>query len=158
MALFAEEQKVDLLSRAAEVGLDVSPTVSSLELMRIQKEKQQKEREEGEKGERERDENTVLLKRLEIEAKREQAEKERENAVLLKKVELEIRSEENRVNYRRKSEVFIRCASSDPKVGDISLYLTLFELQMERAKLPEELWVLHLIELLPNDMAQLIAR
>ncbi|GBM05616.1 hypothetical protein AVEN_202249-1 [Araneus ventricosus] len=46
----------------------------------------------------------------------------------------------------------------DPKVGDISLYLTLSELQVKRAKISEELWLSQLVGLLPNDMAQLIAR
>ncbi|GBO16085.1 hypothetical protein AVEN_15237-1 [Araneus ventricosus] len=45
-----------------------------------------------------------------------------------------------------------------PKVVDISLYLTLFERQIKRAKVTEEMWASHLIGLLPNDMAQLIAR
>ncbi|GBO04161.1 hypothetical protein AVEN_184327-1 [Araneus ventricosus] len=72
MAFFAKAQKVDLLSLAAEVDLDVSPNVGSLEFLkliqlsadyeqetftdilkavtsaRIQKEKEQKEREERE--------------------------------------------------------------------------------------------------------------
>ncbi|GBO13429.1 hypothetical protein AVEN_9897-1 [Araneus ventricosus] len=62
----------------------------------------------------------------------------------------------------RKGKIFVRFASSDtkfdPKVGDISLYLTLFERQVKRAKVPEELWVSLLIGLLPNDTAQIIAR
>ncbi|GBM06335.1 hypothetical protein AVEN_121378-1 [Araneus ventricosus] len=45
-----------------------------------------------------------------------------------------------------------------PKVGDISLYLTLVERQAKRAKVPEELWVSYLVCLLPNNMVQLIAR
>ncbi|GBM01878.1 hypothetical protein AVEN_218996-1 [Araneus ventricosus] len=46
----------------------------------------------------------------------------------------------------------------DLKVEDISLYLDLFERQVKRAKVSEELWVSHLIGLLPNDMVQLIAK
>ncbi|GBL89917.1 hypothetical protein AVEN_178344-1 [Araneus ventricosus] len=46
----------------------------------------------------------------------------------------------------------------DPKVGDITLYLTPFERQMKRAKVPVEMWISNLIGLLSYDMSQLIAR
>ncbi|GBN12958.1 hypothetical protein AVEN_273319-1 [Araneus ventricosus] len=46
----------------------------------------------------------------------------------------------------------------DIKMGNISLYLTLFEREVKRAKVPEVMWVSHLIGLLPNDMAQLDVR
>ncbi|GBM03344.1 hypothetical protein AVEN_256891-1 [Araneus ventricosus] len=46
----------------------------------------------------------------------------------------------------------------DSKEGDISLYLILFERQARRVEINEDLWVSHLIGLLPYDMLQLIAR
>ncbi|GBO04160.1 hypothetical protein AVEN_184328-1 [Araneus ventricosus] len=77
---------------------------------------------------------------------------------------MELETEERRIELttgeRVKSsfDVHRLIQKFDPKVWDISLYLTLFERQVKRAKISEELWVSHLKGLLPNDMAQLIAR
>ncbi|GBM64322.1 hypothetical protein AVEN_25935-1 [Araneus ventricosus] len=152
MAFFAKSQKVDLLSLVAEVGLDVSPNVGSLELIkwiqstadyeqetfkdilkamtsvRIQKVKEQKKRE-----------------KREFEAK--EKEKEREHELLLKKMELETEERiESTTEGRVKSsfDVYRLILKFDPKVRDISLYLTLFERQLKRAKVSEELWVSNL--------------
>ncbi|GBL84249.1 hypothetical protein AVEN_86473-1 [Araneus ventricosus] len=46
----------------------------------------------------------------------------------------------------------------DPKEGDISLYLVLFERQARWVEINEDSWVSHLIGLLPYEMSQLIAR
>ncbi|GBO34612.1 hypothetical protein AVEN_260055-1 [Araneus ventricosus] len=76
------------------------------------------------------------------------------------------REEKRREEKRRESMTGVKVKSSldvyhltqkfNPKVVKISSYLSLFERQVKRAKVPEELWVSHLIGLLPNDMAQLI--
>ncbi|GFW21391.1 protein NYNRIN [Trichonephila clavipes] len=46
----------------------------------------------------------------------------------------------------------------DPKEGDISFYLILFERQARRVHIKEEDWVTNLVGLLPLEMADLIAR
>ncbi|GFV80952.1 retrovirus-related Pol polyprotein from transposon opus [Trichonephila clavipes] len=46
----------------------------------------------------------------------------------------------------------------DPKEGDISFYLILFERQARRVHIKEEDWVTNLVGLLPLEMANLIAR
>ena len=46
----------------------------------------------------------------------------------------------------------------DSKENDISLYLVTFERQAKRAQIPVEEWVVHLIGLMPRDIAELIAR
>ncbi|GFV41360.1 retrovirus-related Pol polyprotein from transposon opus [Trichonephila clavipes] len=46
----------------------------------------------------------------------------------------------------------------DPKEGDISIYLILFERQARRVHIKEEDWVTNLVGLLPLEMANLIAR
>ncbi|GFW31512.1 retrovirus-related Pol polyprotein from transposon opus [Trichonephila clavipes] len=46
----------------------------------------------------------------------------------------------------------------DPKEGDISFYLILFERQARRVHIKEEDWVTNLFGLLPLEMANLIAR
>ncbi|XP_046401748.1 uncharacterized protein LOC124167777 [Ischnura elegans] len=46
----------------------------------------------------------------------------------------------------------------DSKENDISLYLVTFERQAKRAQVPVEDWVVHLIGLMPRDIAELIAR
>ncbi|GFW40343.1 retrovirus-related Pol polyprotein from transposon opus [Trichonephila clavipes] len=46
----------------------------------------------------------------------------------------------------------------DPKEGDISFYLILFERQARRVHIKEEDWVTNLVGLLPIEMANLIAR
>ncbi|GBM16786.1 hypothetical protein AVEN_9377-1 [Araneus ventricosus] len=157
MAFLAKAQKVDLLSLAAEVGLDVSPNLGSLELIkliqssadceqetikdilkavtsaRIQKEEEEREREREKKRE---------LAAKEREKEREFAakekEKERENELLLKKMELEIEAKriESTTEERVKSsfDVHHLIQKFDPKVGDISLYLTLFVRQSEESK------------------------
>ncbi|GBM23627.1 hypothetical protein AVEN_117379-1 [Araneus ventricosus] len=104
MAFLAKAQKVDLLSLAAEVGLDVSPNLGSLELItliqssadyeqetfkyilkavtsaRIQKEKEQKEeREREEKGGEIKRENLRLKKEKREKCASKEKEKEREN-------------------------------------------------------------------------------
>ncbi|GBN12479.1 hypothetical protein AVEN_135987-1 [Araneus ventricosus] len=128
MAFLAKAQKADLLSPAAEA-------VTSA---RIQKEEKEREFVAKEK------------------------EKEKEIELFLKKMELEIEAKriESTTEGRVKSpfDVCRLILKFDPKVGDINLYMTLFERQVKRAKVSEELWVSHLIGLLPNDMAQLIAR
>ncbi|GBM02988.1 hypothetical protein AVEN_14504-1 [Araneus ventricosus] len=159
MAFLAKAQKADLLRLATEIGLDAVTSA------RIQKEKEQKEKKEREK-EREERELVTRKEREEREfaakEKEKEREKERDHELLLKNMELE--TEERRIKLTTGERV--KCSFDvhrliqkfDPKVGDISLDLTLFERQVKRAKVSEELWVLHLIGLLPNDMAQLIAR
>ncbi|GBN28490.1 hypothetical protein AVEN_35113-1 [Araneus ventricosus] len=60
------------------------------------------------------------------------------------------------VKVKSSLDVYHLTQKFNPKVVKISSYLSLFERQVKRAKVPEELWVSHLIGLLPNDMAQLI--
>ncbi|GBM51892.1 hypothetical protein AVEN_186181-1 [Araneus ventricosus] len=181
MASVAKAVKVDLLSLAAEDGLGASSNLGSLELIKmiqsssdlsssqqdtfknilkaltsakIRKEKEQKEEKERELAATEREKETEFAAK--------EKEKERKNELLLKKMELEIEAKkvQSTTEERVKSSFDVHrllIQKFDPKVGDISLYLTLFERQVKRAKVPEELWVSHLIGLLLNDMAQLIA-
>ncbi|GBM59489.1 hypothetical protein AVEN_240585-1 [Araneus ventricosus] len=130
MAFLAEAQKVDLLTLAAEVGLDV--TVSSLELIksiqssadyeeetfkdilkaatlaRILKEKEQKERK--------------------LVAKEKKIEK---MEFLLKKMELESQTGER---VKSSFDVHHLIPNFDPKVVDISLYLALIRTTNEESK------------------------
>ncbi|GFY20478.1 retrovirus-related Pol polyprotein from transposon opus [Trichonephila clavipes] len=46
----------------------------------------------------------------------------------------------------------------DPKEGDISFYLILFERQARKVHIKEEDWVTNLVGLLPLEMANLIVR
>ncbi|GBN92752.1 Acylamino-acid-releasing enzyme [Araneus ventricosus] len=115
-------------------------------------------RSQGPKGEREtrcQERKCILLKEDGIGDRREDAEKE--NAVLLKRMELEIEAKriESTTEERVKSSIDVHhlIQKFDPKVGNISLDLTLFERQVRREKVPMELWVLRLIGLLPNGMA-----
>ncbi|GBL73905.1 hypothetical protein AVEN_230849-1 [Araneus ventricosus] len=48
--------------------------------------------------------------------------------------------------------------SFDPKNGDITLFLTLFERQAKRAQIETTDWVSGLLMLLPSDIVELIAR
>ncbi|GBL81610.1 hypothetical protein AVEN_93406-1 [Araneus ventricosus] len=109
MTFLAKAQKVDLLSLAAEVGLDLSPNVGSLELIKliqssadyeqkifkdllkaVTSARMKKEEEQKEKAGKEK-------------------EKEREHKLLLKKMELE--TEERRIELTTGERVF------DPEVG-----------------------------------------
>ncbi|GBN20795.1 hypothetical protein AVEN_1476-1 [Araneus ventricosus] len=119
---------------------------------RIQKEKEQKEREkvrqEREKEREEREKERELAAKEKEKERKLAARKEREHELLLKKMELE--TEERRIDStigeRLKSsfDVHHLIQRFHTKVGDVNLYLTLFERQVKRLKLPEELWVSHL--------------
>ncbi|GBM97951.1 hypothetical protein AVEN_42498-1 [Araneus ventricosus] len=167
MAFLAKAQKVDLQTLATEVDLEISPTVGTLELIKliqssvdyepetfkdllkgITSARTQRETEQKEEKERE------------LAAK--EKEKERENELLLKKMELEIEAKKSQSSAEERVKPFLDVQQFmprfDPKEGDISLNLVLFERQLKRRKVPEDSWASHLLGLLPSEMAQLIAR
>ncbi|GBN99321.1 hypothetical protein AVEN_212759-1 [Araneus ventricosus] len=87
---------------------------------------------------------------------------ELENAFQLKKLQLELKnkSRPSETVPMAKPELKMRhlMQKFDPKQGDISLYLVLFQRQARWMEINEDLWVSHLIGLLPYEMSQLIAR
>ncbi|GBL89898.1 hypothetical protein AVEN_178330-1 [Araneus ventricosus] len=117
------------------------------EAKRLEEEKKKLERER--KDERitvEREEKCITEER---EAKRILDDKDLENAFQLKKLQLKF---ENK--YRPSERVAIPnpklkmrhlMQKFDPKEGDISLYLVLFEGQVIRVEINEDLWVCYLI-------------
>ncbi|GBM21282.1 hypothetical protein AVEN_149868-1 [Araneus ventricosus] len=148
----AKAQKVDLLSLAAEVGLDASPNLGSFELIKLIQSSADYEQETFKD----------ILKAVTSARIQKEGKEREENEFLLKKMELEmeVKKIESTTGERVKSSLDVHhpIQKFNPEVGDISLYLTLIERQVKRAKVPEELWVSHLIGLLPSNMAQLIAR
>lgn len=107
---------------------------------------------------------TVLSDRLEREREekeRQKEEKEREEREFeLRKLELQSQSTARPQPLVSNSshKLTVELPKFDSKEGDISLYLVLFERQARRANISEENWVSALLNLLPYDITQLIAR
>ncbi|GBM01565.1 hypothetical protein AVEN_199509-1, partial [Araneus ventricosus] len=123
----------------------IQELLETLKATRIEEEKEAKRLEE-EKKKLEREEKWIAEER---EAKRILEEKELENAFQLKKLQLELenksRPSETVPMAKPKLEMRHLMQKFDPKEGDVSLYLVLFERQARRVEINEDSWVSHLI-------------
>ncbi|GFV82266.1 retrovirus-related Pol polyprotein from transposon opus [Trichonephila clavipes] len=133
------------------------------ELKRQEREDEIKRQEREDKIKRQEREDEIKRQGREDEIKRQEREDE------LEKLKIEasmmsngFRRERNSQNHGIEEHVPVRLQklmrTFDPKEGDISFYLILFERQARRVHIKEEDWVTNLVGLLPLEMANLIAR
>ncbi|GBM89328.1 hypothetical protein AVEN_120899-1 [Araneus ventricosus] len=182
MAFWGNALKADLQKLADNFGVEIGASATIIEIkkaiqaipnydeeveyIRELLETLKAKRLEEEKKKLEREEKRIAAEEKRIakerEAKRILEEKELENAFQLKKLQLELenksRPSETVPMAKPKLEMRHLMQKVDPREGDISLYLVLFERQARRVEINEDLWVSHLIGLLPYEMSQLIAR
>ncbi|XP_071036994.1 gelsolin-related protein of 125 kDa-like, partial [Parasteatoda tepidariorum] len=118
------------------------------EIKQQEREDELKRREQEREDELKRQEKEYELERLKIEASLVHTGTIGETS--------SSRNEETREHVSGGLQKLMR--TFDPKEGDISFYLILFERQARRVHIKEEDWVTHLVGLLPLEMANLIAR
>ena len=181
MAFLGRAKKVDLLCLAEELGETVAKDMKVVELRNLilkcteyeevfvkeLLERIVKEREEEILRQEKAEE--ILRKEKEEIRRHEEEMKRQENEFLLEKLKVEA-SMLNNGNRREKgsqnegmqeqAQVGLQklMRKFDPKEGDISFFLILFERQARRVQIKEEDWVTNLVGLLPLEMANLIAR
>ncbi|GBO07400.1 hypothetical protein AVEN_157516-1 [Araneus ventricosus] len=115
--------------------------------------------------------DTIIAERLTKEEQEKTAKKEerisRENAFEIEKLRLQIEAQKlgqsstnTNVAFNNQPSLQIRnlIPNFNPKEDDMSLFLNFFQRQMKFLKVEKENWVAYLLGVLPNDVAQLIAR
>ncbi|GFV96656.1 retrovirus-related Pol polyprotein from transposon opus [Trichonephila clavipes] len=159
-----EEMKVPALKKLIVASKEYEEVFAKELLHRIVSEREneiKRQEREDELKRKERDE--LKLQEREDEIKRQEREYELEKL----KIEASMMSngfkrERNSQNEGIQEHVPVGLQklmrTFDPKEGDISFYLILFERQARRVHIKEEDWVTNLVGLLPLEMANLIAR
>ncbi|GBO12011.1 Homeotic protein female sterile [Araneus ventricosus] len=158
MALILKSKKDDLIVLASELKLENEDDVKA-PLDGISEER------ELELAEKKRIQELEEKRRVEkIEEKKriqELEERKRKDELELEKLRLETQAKLNlgTAEHPRvtSNEINKLLHKFEPK-EDISLYLVLFERQASRIAIPKELWVSHLVGLLPLEITHIIAR
>ncbi|GFY17105.1 retrovirus-related Pol polyprotein from transposon opus [Trichonephila clavipes] len=159
-----EEMKVPALKKLIVASKEYEEVFAKELLHRIVSERENEiKRQEKDEIKRQEREDEINRQEREDEIKRQEREDELEQL----KIEASMmsngfRRERNSQNEGIQEHVPVGLQklmrTFDPKEGDISFYLILFERQARRVHIKEEDWVTNLVGLLPLEMANLIAR
>ncbi|GFV82675.1 retrovirus-related Pol polyprotein from transposon opus [Trichonephila clavipes] len=160
-----EEMKVPALEKLIVASKEYEEVFAKELLHRIVSERENEIKRQEREDELKRQEREDEIKRQEREDEIKRQEREYE----LEKLKIEasmmsngFRRERNSQNEGIKEHVPVGLQklmrTFDPKEGDISFYLILFERQARRVHIKEEDWITNLVGLLPLEMANLIAR
>ncbi len=156
MAYLAKGKKQDLVELADELGVAIEENFKILEIKNAIIKSPTYDEEFTKE----------CLNRI-VNDRKEQSTKENEQLFELEKLRLQIEnktivqpSTDTPVAFSHPPNLQLKnlIPEFDPKVDDMSLFLNLFQRQLKFLKVEKEHWVAYLLGVLPNDIAQLIAR
>ncbi|GBM63815.1 hypothetical protein AVEN_262703-1 [Araneus ventricosus] len=166
MAFLGKARKEDLIILVRELGEEVTPDLKIIDLGKLIVASTNYETEFVKELL-----NTVISQRtekaeqrkfkIEIEERRKREERKREERKFqLEKLKLQNESFNSAVSgsSRPKIDFMSMIPKFDQVNNDISLYLILFERQAQAADVQKEFWASHLLNLLPYEIAQFVAR
>lgn len=163
MAFLSRHRKVDLVTLAYEIGIDIGPNDRIADICAKIKDDQNYDEEfcfnciDNIKAERE---STEAIERENAERERERAEREFElERLRLANAGETISNSSSRAEHVRPNrKIRDLIPKFDSESSEISLYFTLFERQARAAEIDETQWVSELLSLLPLDLVQMVIK